>query len=106
MCYVMCDKYINIRLPNCVIIQNRVDLHLVYVPTHNLPNQDKQNSLQKTTAAADIIFKMLIFSKITISHQGILVYLLEQLALADFCEKRRGRKRNSVFYTKQEFPSI
>jgi len=54
----------------------------------------RHDSLQNTTAAADIIFKMLIFSQITISHQGIPVYLLEQLALADFCE-RRGRKCNA-----------
>lgn len=102
----MCYVYINNHLPNCVIIQTRADLHLVYVPRHNLSNQEKQNSLQNTTAAADIIFKMLILSQITISHQGILVYLLEQLALADFCEKRRGRKRNSIFYIEQELPSI
>ena len=47
--------------------------------------------IQISSTYEDIIFKILIFSQMTISHQGMPL-VLEQLASAGFCEKEEERK--------------
>lgn len=67
-------------------------------------NQDEHNS--NTTAAADITFKMLIFSQIKKSHQDIPVWLLVQLAWVDFCKRKGERKCNAIFFIKRDMKSL